>query len=75
MEQLEPSARESIVKLLVVLKESAADLVVFLVTITKSDVSRQHRWLVLLVGVVGIGDDILQNADGQPYSLAVETTV
>lgn len=58
VKELEPCAREGLVQLLGVLEEATGDLVVDRVE-TESQIGGEHSRLVLLVGVVGIRDDLV----------------
>lgn len=58
VEQLEPSARESIVELVRVLEEASRDLVVCGIE-AQGQIGRQHSRHVLLVRVVGVGNDLV----------------
>lgn len=58
VEQLEPGTCECVVQLVGVLEPPTSDLLVGRVE-TQGQVRGQHAWLVLLVGVKGIGNDLV----------------
>lgn len=56
MEELKPGASEDVGELVRVVQETARDLLILGVE-AEGEIGSQHRGLVLLVGIVGVGND------------------